>query len=257
MSEKLTIVKTIAQEAGKIFLEGFGKEQKLEFKGEINLVTEYDFLVEKFIISKLEKAFPEDSIYSEEIGHIKNSEESLWFVDPIDGTTNYSHGFPAVAISIALTVGGKPILGVVYDPLRNELYSAENQKGAYLNGSKIQVTNETKLNNCLIATGFPYDLKTNPNNNISQFAKIIKLVRGLRCTDSATLNCVWVAAGRVDGYWEYGTKPWDTAAGAIIVREAGGKVTTDKNEDDFLGKASILVSNKQIHNYLLSTLGEE
>jgi len=253
-SEILSVVKTIATQAGEIFLSGFGKKQDIEFKGEIDLVTEYDYLVEKFIVSEIKKNYPEHRIYSEELGEVKRNSKYLWLLDPIDGTTNYAHGFPAAAISIALVLDNQPILGVVLDPLRNELYVAEIHKGANLNGEKICVTKENQLNNSLIATGFPYDVRTKSDNNLSRFYRLIKLVRGLRYTGSATLNCVWVAAGRLDGYWEYGTKPWDTAAGALIVREAGGKVTTIENKDNFLNKESIVVTNKNIHNQLLSVL---
>lgn len=255
MNEFLAFIEPIARQAGKILLDGFGQSHHVEYKGDIDLVTEYDHLSEEFIISAIQKVFPDHSILSEESG--KNTRESkyLWIVDPLDGTTNFAHGFPAFAVSIALTIDNLPIVGVVYDPLRDELYSAEIEKGANLNGKSIYVSKETQLDHSLIATGFPYDIKTNPHhNNLAQFIQVIKRIRGIRHIGSAALYCVWVAAGRLDGYWEFETRPWDTAAGALIAREAGGTVTTIENDTNFLGKDSIVVSNTHIHNQMLSIL---
>jgi myo-inositol-1(or 4)-monophosphatase len=254
MSKMLITVEEIAEEAGKICLNGFLKKQEVCFKGKINLVTKYDYLVEEFILSKLKKYYPKYGTYSEEFGRNGDTCEGLWLIDPIDGTTNYAHGFPIFAISIALVKNNQPVLGVVHDPLREKVYSAELHKGARLNGEMIHVTEEKELNNSLIATGFPYDIRTCSKDNLTEFTRVIKTARGLRHAGSATLNCVWVASGRIDGYWEFGTKPWDTAAGALIVKEAGGKVTTINNKKDFLGEKSIVVTNGNIHDELIAVL---
>lgn len=254
MNRNLLNIEQLARQAGNILLEGYGKKHPVQYKGSIDLVTQYDQFSESVIISKLKELFPNHSIFAEESGWNDMTSDYVWFIDPLDGTTNFVNGIPAFAVSIALSFRQQLILGVVYDPLHNELFSAELDCGATLNGQKIQVSEETVFENCILSTGFPYDLKTNPNNSFRQFIQFHKQVRAVRYIGSATLNCVWVALGRFDGYWEYGTKPWDTAAGALIVREAGGRVSTDKGDQNFLGQASIVVSNNQIHSQMLEVL---
>lgn len=254
ISNMLGILETIARGAGEILLEGFGRVKSIEHKSTIDLVTEFDRRSESFIVTELHKAFPNHAILAEESGLNTINSDYLWIVDPLDGTTNFAHGFPAFAISIALTLQRKPIIGVVFDPLRNELYAAEVGRGATLNGRLVYVSTQADLGQALIGTGFGYDVRTNPRNNFAQFIQFQQHVQALRYAGSATLNCVWVAAGRLDGYWEFGTKPWDVAGGVLIVREAGGRVTTIDGAENVIGSESIVLSNTHIHAQMLQIL---
>jgi myo-inositol-1(or 4)-monophosphatase len=174
----------------------------------------------------------------------------------LDGTTNFAHGVPLFAVSLALTHRGQLVVGVVYDPMRDELYAAEAGQGATLNGQRIAVSTQTDLGRALLVTGFPYDIRTNPRNNLAQFGQFQLRARAVRRIGSAALDCVWLAAGRFDGYWELHINPWDIAAGALIAREAGGRVTTVAGEENFLGRGSILLANGGLHEAMLSVLRE-
>lgn len=254
MSHRLNTLTQIARQAGKILLEGYGRAKKIEFKGDIDLVTEFDRRSDAFILAQLRQNFPGEAILSEESGQDMVSSDYVWIVDPLDGTTNFAHSFPAFAVSIGLTFQGQPYLGVVYDPLRDELYAAEAGQGAALNGKPLRVSPETNLDRALLATGFPYDLRTNPRNNFEHFIQFYKRVQGIRHTGSAALDCVWVAAGRLEGFWEFDLSPWDIAAGGLIAREAGGRVTNDEGDENFLKYRSLVVSNGYLHEEMLQIL---
>ncbi len=256
MSPRLKIVTEIARQAGQILLAGFGRAKQIEYKGAIDLVTEFDRRSDAFILAQLRQAFPGEAILSEESGLDTTSSDYVWIVDPLDGTTNFAHSFPVFSVSIGLTFRGQPFLGVVYDPLRHELYAAQAGHGATLNGEPIHVSAITSLEQALLTTGFPYDLRTNPRNNFEEFIRFYHRVQAIRHAGSAALDCVWVAAGRLEGYWEEGIQPWDVAAGALIVREAGGRVTTYDNNEDFLSQRSIIVSNGYLHDPMLQVLRE-
>jgi myo-inositol-1(or 4)-monophosphatase len=275
MSAWITIAERIAREAGAILREGYSSAKTIEHKGAIDLVTEFDRRSEALIVSALRQAFPEHAIRAEEGSGHSSSGEHEWLVDPLDGTTNFAHGFPVFAVSLALqkkTPGflrstpeaqrsgvekpGVLLVGVVYDPLRDELFAAEAGRGATLNGSPLKVSTQTELSKSLLATGFPYDVRTNPRNNLAQFRQFQLRAQAVRRPGSAALDCCYVAAGRLDGYWEFGMNPWDVGAGALVVREAGGRVTTAQGDEDFLGRDSIVASNGHLHEQMLRVLKE-
>jgi len=256
MSDFLFTAEKIAREAGALLRHGYGHVEKIEHKGVVDLVTEFDRQSEALIVESLRRAFPTHAIRAEEGGGKTAESEYEWLVDPVDGTTNFAHGFPVFAVSLALTQHGRPIAGIVYDPLRDELFAAETGHGATLNGAPIHVSAGADLSQSLLATGFPYDVRTNPRNNFAQFQQFSLRSQAVRRAGAAALDCVWVAAGRLEGYWEFRVKPWDVGAGALIVREAGGRATTIDGDENFLSDDSILASNGRIHDQMLRVLRE-
>jgi myo-inositol-1(or 4)-monophosphatase len=230
LQEYIFLAKGIAISAGRLLKKRINLANKISYKGRVNLVTEADLASEKFIINKIEKAYPSHSILAEE-GAAKNKNSAFkWVIDPLDGTTNFAHRFPFYCVSIALEYKKEIVVGVVYDPERRELFYAAKNGGAYLNDRKIRVSCETELSRALLATGFPYDIGTSSEDNLGHFVRLAKLARGIRRAGSAALDLCYLACGRIDGFWELKLSPWDTAAGKLIVEEAGGRVT------DFRGK---------------------
>src|SRR3989304_2481447 len=221
---KKTAIDT-AKKAGLLLKKNIDKVHRIEFKGVIDIVTEMDKKAEDLIIETLKSSFPEHGILTEESLEQKSSSEYRWIIDPLDGTTNYSHGFPVFCVSIALEKNGEIILGVVYNPMLNELFTAEKGKGAYLNNKKIKVSDIKELTKSLLATGFPYDIRTSRDNNIAHFANFAVRAQAIRRAGSAALDMCYVACGRIDGFWEMKLKPWDTAAAWLIIKEAGGMGT--------------------------------
>jgi myo-inositol-1(or 4)-monophosphatase len=256
VSDILNKAETIARQAGAILREGYGKAHHIQQKGVIDLVTEFDRRSEDLILSFLQREFPEHAILAEESGANQMISEYQWVVDPLDGTTNFAHGIPFFSVTLALLRKNTPILGVAYDPLRDEMFSAEAGGGATLNHIPIHVTSEADLGNAVLTTGFPYDLRTNPRNNFAQFVQFQLRTRSVRHLACASLDCAYTAMGRLDGYWEFAVKPWDVGAGALIVREAGGRVTAIDGEADFLSGDTILVSNGLLHEQMLRVLRE-
>lgn len=214
-----------AIKAGKLIKSRFGKKNKIYFKGETNLVTDVDKKAEEIIKKEIKSSFPGHDILAEE-SHSdgKQVKDFKWIVDPLDGTNNFAHGFPFICVSIALELKKEIILAVVYDPLRDELFLAEKGKGAYLNNRKIYVSHCRKLKKSLLATGFSYNIDAIKENNIKQFAALLRESRGIRRPGAAALDLSYVACGRLDGFWELDLYPWDMAAAALIVTEAGGRV---------------------------------
>ena len=208
------------------------------------------------ILSSIQREFPDHAILAEESGHHHSRSQYQWVIDPLDGTTNFAHGIPVFSVSIALLKNNSPILGVAYDPLRKELFSAELGGGATLNGQPIRVSSRTDLGQAVLSTGFPYDVRTNPQNNFAQFVQFQLRTQAVRHLGSAALDCAWTAMGRLDGYWEFGVKPWDVGAGALIVREAGGRVTSVDGRENFLSTDSIVVSNGRLHEQMLQVLSQ-
>lgn len=254
----MSLVKRITNiviRAGEILTDKMESGFSISRKGQIDLVTDADTTVEEFLIKELKQEFPAASFCAEEQGWLEDSASTaVWFIDPIDGTTNFAHGFPYFAISVALAQNGTTVAGVVYNPVTKELFEAEKGKGARRNGRPISVSRIDNLQNSLLVTGFPYDIKTTSADNIAQFARATKASQGVRRTGSAALDLCNVACGRLDGYWEQKVNIWDIAAGALIVQEAGGKVT------DYHGKAltfkttSVMATNGLIHDELLELL---
>ena len=256
MSDILKMVEVIARQAGAILLKGYGKVQHVRQKGVIDLVTEFDRRSEDVLISFIQEEFPDHAILAEESGPNNTISEYQWVIDPLDGTTNFAHGIPMFSVTIALLKKNSPIVGVAYDPLRNEMFSAEVGQGATLNNNPIHVSSESILGKAVISTGFPYDLHTNPRNNFAQFVQFQLRTQAVRHLGSASLDCTWTAMGRLDGYWEFGVKAWDVGAGALIVREAGGCVTSVDGDENFLSNDSILVSNSLLHEPMLRVLSQ-
>jgi myo-inositol-1(or 4)-monophosphatase len=257
MEERLAFVKHIAAKAGEILIEGYAKQLHPELKGEIDLVTEYDLRSEKLLIESVRQNFPNEAILAEE-GGSSGKGETCWIIDPLDGTTNFTHGIPIFTISIAWGIDMQPQLGVVYDPIRNEMFHAVKEGGAWLNDHPIQVSGQDELNSSLLVTGFSYDIRENPDNNLNHFFDLSLRSRGVRRLGSAALDLAYIAAGRFDGYWELRLWPWDWAAGALLVREAGGLVTRAEGSGDiFEEPRSILATNGHIHQQMLEVLGRQ
>ena len=256
MSDVLQIIELIARQAGDVLREGFGNVRHVQQKGVIDLVTEFDRRAEEIIVPAIQKEFPSHAILAEESGHNHTVSEYQWVIDPLDGTTNFAHGIPIFSVSIALLKNDSPIAGVAYDPLRDEMFSAEAGQGASLNQRPIHVSARTELGQAVLSTGFPYDVRTNPQNNFTQFVQFQLRTQAVRHLGSAALDCAWTAMGRLDGYWELGVKPWDVGAGALIVREAGGRVTSVDGDENFLSDDSIVVSNSLLHEQMLRVLSE-
>lgn len=244
-----------AQQASGILKKYWGNLDAIEdkaFKGD--LVTRADKEADECIVNILKNKFPAHHFLSEE-SPVKESFEhdNLWVIDPLDGTTNYTHQFPCVSISIAFVYKGAPVVGVVYNPFYQELFWASKDGGAFLNGTKLKVSKVDQLSNSLLATGFPYDRRENPDNNYKEFCHFTHLTQGVRRGGSAALDLAQVAAGRFDGYWER-IKPWDVAAGVILVQEAGGAVTTYDGKPYTISLEKILASNGLIHQQMIHEL---
>jgi myo-inositol-1(or 4)-monophosphatase len=234
-----------------------GKDKKVELKGEINLVTEVDRICEQRIVEIIQKTFPEHNILTEETPMPEGSSPYRWIIDPLDGTTNYAHGYPFFCTSIALEFEGAIILGAIYDPLLDELFTAQQDHGAFLNGERISVSATPRLIEALLCTGFPYDLRESSVNNMDHFNNFIMEARAIRRDGSAALDLCYVAAGRFDGFWELKLNPWDVAAGKLIVEEAGGMVTDFGGGPlDIYGQET-LASNGRIHGEIIRVLEME
>jgi myo-inositol-1(or 4)-monophosphatase len=243
-----------AQKAGDILRRGLARKRKVSLKGSVDLITEIDVRSEKFITDRITRTFPEHSILAEEGSDKETSSAWQWVVDPLDGTTNYAHGYPAFCVSIGLEVEGEMVVGAVHDPLRNETFFAARGRGAYLNRRKISVTGEKRLSSALLATGFPYDVRESKVNNLGHFARMYKACQGIRRGGSAALDLCYLACGRFDGFWELKLHPWDTAAGIVIVKEAGGRVSDFRNRKYSIYGKEILASNGKIHNQMREVL---
>jgi myo-inositol-1(or 4)-monophosphatase len=247
-------IEETAREAGTLLRKKLYDRHDIEYKGEINIVTEADRLSEKLIVEKIGHTFPRHGILTEESPETVNDSEFRWVVDPLDGTTNYAHGYPVFSVSIALEVGGTVVLGAVYNPMLDEFFAAEKGGGSYLNGRRLKVSHVDSLSRSLLATGFPYDIRTNKNNNINYFKAMSLNAQAIRRAGSAALDLSYLAAGRFDGFWELKLAPWDTAAGRLIVEEAGGAVTDLAGGLYNLRSPNILATNGLIHQEMLSIL---
>ncbi|CAN5421061.1 MAG: inositol monophosphatase family protein [Pyrinomonadaceae bacterium] len=245
-----------ARDAGQILLEKFGRKINISKKGDIDLVTEADLASEALIIDRIKSHYPKHSILAEESGEaviLGGDINWKWIIDPLDGTTNYAHGYPCFCVTIALEHKGEIVVGVTYDPTRIELFTVEKGAGASLNNKKIRVSTETKLSNSLIVTGFPYDFKRNADFAKHLTAFFMK-TRGVRRDGSAALDMAYVACGRFDGFWENGLNPWDVAAGKLLIEEAGGQVTYYDGLPLNIYTPPICASNGSIHSEMLEIL---
>lgn len=254
----IEFLSTLARQAGEQLAAAFTHSNSIDLKGEVNLVTEADRQSEVFLLGAISSAFPQHKVVSEETGGISGSDKQVWYVDPLDGTTNFAHRMPIFSVSIAYEENGELSLGVVYNPVQNEMYTAEKGKGAWLNGDPIRVGERRRLRESLLITGFPYDRNENPDNNIKYFEKFLMRGRGVRRLGSAALDLCYIAAGRADGYWEIRLEAWDAAAGTLIAREAGAKVTKRNGGQDIIGEPiSVVAANPALHARMLAVLAEE
>jgi myo-inositol-1(or 4)-monophosphatase len=256
MRDYLDTAVSAARAAGTLQRERLWLEHDIAFKGESDLVTEVDRGCEELIVGAILERYPEHDILAEENVYPQRNSSHRWIIDPLDGTTNYAHGFPWFAVSIALEIEGEVRIGVVYHTMMNELFTAVRGEGAFLNGERIHVSSRSPLKNALLATGFPYDKSLDNENTFANFERFQIKARGVRRAGSAALDLSYVAAGRLDGYWECKLKPWDVAAGFLIVEEAGGRVTDHGGSPYSIRNHRILASNGLIHGEMTALLGE-
>ena len=245
-----------ARAAGSILRSGIDSDFQVVHKGEIDLVTEMDHRSEDYLIGQVRAHFPEHAIVSEEAGKLSGNRSTCWYIDPLDGTSNYAHRVPIFAVSIAYAVDDQIQLGVVYDPMQNELFSAERGRGAWLNGRVIHVSEQAELDQALLVTGFPYDVRQTSFNNLELFNRMMLRSQRVLRLGAAALDLGYIAAGRCDGFWEIRLKPWDLAAGALIVEEAGGTVTAFDGGANYLTTPpyGIVAANRALHPLLVSAL---
>lgn len=259
--ETLSFVLEIARDAGTLLLNGQQKiVNTLQKSSAIDLVTEYDQASEALILTRLRERFPDHTIHAEESGTSEQDSPYTWIIDPLDGTTNFTHGFPHYSVSIALYEMGQPLLGVVYDPTRDECFYAWRGQGAYLkkNGQppiQLHVTQRDQLVQSLLGTGFPYDRHSSDHNNWVELGAFLRKGQGIRRAGSAALDMAYVAIGRLDGYWEYKLNSWDIAAGVLLVQEAGGHVTLiDGTTFAIAPRLALIASNGKIHTQMVEVL---
>jgi myo-inositol-1(or 4)-monophosphatase len=250
-----------AKRAGAELRRCFERPLDVGHKSGRELVTEMDRAAEEIVLSTIRAEFPDDPVIAEEGSPaLANSSEGarpdrIWIVDPLDGTNNYAHGYPFFSVAVAVEERGTPVAGVVYDPLRDELFAAEVGQGATLNGAPVHVSDTGSLSEALVATGFPYDRTALSDNNLANLNRFILSSRGIRRGGSAELDLVYVACGRLDGFWELGLKIWDVSAGGVIVREAGGRVSNFRSEVWDHRRGDIVASNGRIHDEMQTLIG--
>lgn len=259
MPDPLDLAITTARAAGQILCRLYDKHHSVQFKSsDIDIVTEADIASERLIVDAIRQKFPRHRILSEEglgtLDALVADSAPVWLVDPLDGTINYAHGFPLWAVSLALAESGRVRMAVTFDPLRDEIYWAQTGQGAWCDGTRLQVSGVATLRQALVATGFAYKRATLTDNNLAEFGAVMPGVQGVRRGGSAVLDLAYLAAGRLDGYWEMHLNPWDWAAGWLLVEEAGGKVTDRRGEPWALSSGDMVATNGHLHQELLGHL---
>jgi len=244
----------VARGAGEILRRNYGKRQSIHYKGEINLVTDVDRQSEEYIIGRIRSSFPDHGILSEESSELVSSSPYRWLIDPLDGTTNYAHNYPCFCVSVAIERNGELLAGAVFDPLLSESFTASAAAGAFLNGERITVSPVGELRRSLLATGFAYDVNQASDNNLDFFREFVFTGQAIRRDGSAALDLCYLACGRFDGFWELKLKPWDTAAGLLILREAGGWATRLDGSPYDIHQPDILASNGRIHEQMMAVV---
>jgi myo-inositol-1(or 4)-monophosphatase len=245
----------IARLAGTLLRDNLNSDFAMEYKGEVDIVTEMDRRAQGIIEAEIRTRYPNHGILAEEGLNEKGTGGYLWVVDPLDGTTNYAHGFPIFSVSIAVMHKGRAVCGVVYNPVSEEIFKAIAGQGAFLNAYRIDVSATSKLDRSLLATGFPYNIRETADTNLDYFSRFAVSTQGIRRCGSAALDLCFVAAGRLDGFWELNLKPWDIAAGALVVREAGGVITDFSGRDIDQDGSRVVASNGSIHQEMLELIG--
>lgn len=253
-TQALAFVELLACSVGDRIARKASRRKRISFKGEVDLVTQFDREAQRLILRALSKNYPDFGILSEEDINQHTDRPIKWIIDPLDGTTNFAHGLPIWAISIALEVQGVVSLGVVYDPNRKEMFSGLKNRGARLNGKRIHVSTTRHLEHSLLVTGFPYDIRRSKANNLRQFSTFAVRARAVRRLGSAALDLCYTACGRFDGYWEMKLSPWDQAAGALILREAGGRITDFTGHTFNIYGDEVLGTNGKIHGQMMRVL---
>ena len=256
-SANMNVMVNACRKASKILIRDFGEVEKLQvsIKGPGDFVTVSDKKVEKVLIDELQKARPSYSILSEECGEIKNDELFKWIIDPIDGTSNFLHGIPHFAISIGLEQEKEIICGIIYDPIKDEMFTAEKGKGSYINNQRMRVSSRTKLKDCIIFTGGPRQSSENKEIVLNEYKKFTSEVMiPIRKLGSGALDLAYVAAGRCDGYWQRDLNYWDIAAGILLVKEAGGYVTDFNGKNDYINNKTIIAANSKINSEMIKIL---
>jgi myo-inositol-1(or 4)-monophosphatase len=250
----LSDIESLARAAGKILHDGYEQDHDVQLKGVIDLVTEIDHKSEKFLIEEIQRRWPSSRFVAEESGE-SGSGDLTWYIDPLDGTVNYAHGVPIFCVSIACAWDGMTRLAAVYDPMRDEMFSAERGRGAHLNARPLKVTRVAELQKSLMVTGFPYNTWTAKVNNLEYFGRFARQTQGVRRLGSAALDLCYVAAGRFDGYWELSLQPWDVAAGGLIAEEGGARVTNLQGGDDYLSPPpSVLAAGPALYEKMQDVL---
>lgn len=245
----------LARAAGAIVRKGWGVRHRPERKGRIDLVTTFDRRSESYLLAEIARRFPGHAVLAEESGaHAAGDSRVRWIVDPLDGTTNFAHNYPFFAVSVGVEVDGALAAGAVFDPVRGEMFSAASGGGALLNDAPLAVSDIAKLEDALLVTGFPYDVREHPERSVPAFTAFLARAQGIRRDGSAALNLCYLACGRFDGFWEADLSPWDLAAGSLIVREAGGRVTNYTGGSFALEGRQILASNGRLHEEMIRVL---
>jgi myo-inositol-1(or 4)-monophosphatase len=245
----------IARESGALLANYLERRVGFELKGEFDLVTEADRASERLVVERLRSHFPSHGIVAEEGGGHESASEYTWYVDPLDGTTNFAHSFPMFNVTLGLQRAGEPVVGVVYDPIRQEMFTAERGAGAYLNNRRIKTSSVKKLADSLASTGFP-SRKRHHNVNIHFYYQLAMASHGVRRTGSAAIDLAYVACGRLDFFWEFGLKPWDMAAGTLLVQEAGGRTSDMRGgAHSITGSEDLLADNGALHDEVLAMFG--
>ncbi len=254
--EYLDAALPIAKAAGDMLAENFGQSRTIELKGVIDLVTEMDRRAEELIVTRLASSFPNVAIIAEEGSSRSSTSDLAWYVDPLDGTTNYAHGLPIFCVSLGLLKGVTPICGIVYHPMGREMFTGVRGQGTFLDDHRLRVSTTTELSNAILATGFPYDIRKSKLDNLDHFARFAKKARAIRRMGAAALDLAWTAAGRYDGFWEMKLSPWDCIAGALMVQEAGGVVTdfSERPFDPLKGQA--IAANATLHPQIAQVVAQ-
>ncbi len=253
-TEFLPAAREAAEAAGRMLRRGLDEAKDIAYKSAVDLVTNFDRLAQDVIVNRISTAYPQHAFLAEEGLRPSASAEFLWVIDPLDGTTNFAHGLPVFTVSIGLMHGGAPVLGVVFDPVREDMFTAAAGGGARLGDRPIRVSAVNDLERSLLATGFPYDIRDSPVNNLDHFRNFCLRAQAVRRCGSAALDLAYLACGRFDGFWELKLKPWDVAAGALLVAEAGGRVSDLDGGDFRIDNGETVASNGRIHESMLEVL---